>query len=479
MLISDRFFWVRAQIDYLQRLPNDTEKRKALRTLPPDLRQTYIRILETIDRTYPEQTVIYIQRLLKWLVLHDDLGDGGFSRDWRGRLAKTKLTTEILCQAVCIENEDEWPTDEITSTLDNIFQWLGCLVRLEVDSHADGVNIQLSHFTIKEFLVMSPEKISSSIARRYLVASQDHNYIDHVFLKYVMHSRFAGIVCSSRASIEEFLSQHPLYPHVAWKLCDRLCYWDGLQGDGIELLQRFLSMPASRHFGLWDTCATHMADRGNIAGIHSRTPSPLHFAAVTGLTNMTQRLLDEGADPDTTGDSKLLQMTPLHLAIICGSQHHVRFRGHRYAPVIGYYDSNGYHRVHERRRRSLRVAEILVDSGAHVNQQLIITWQYSRTFSFRKQVCVTPLTLALFCHTYNVANLLLGLGADLNATANAAYITDICSVESFMQEFNVGDQGEKTVQDLIEFSKHDGLRKILEEWRAKKEEEEKSLRPIS
>lgn len=60
--------WVRAQVDYLRRLPNDMEKRRALKQLPPDLPQTYIRIFETIHRTYPPQTTKYIHRILKWLV---------------------------------------------------------------------------------------------------------------------------------------------------------------------------------------------------------------------------------------------------------------------------------------------------------------------------------------------------------------------------------------------------------------------------
>lgn len=160
MLISDRFFWVRAQIDYLQRLPIDTAKRKALKALPPDPWQTYIRILETIDNTYPEQTVTYIQRLLKWLVLHKGSEKGDFIYSWRLGIQKSSsLTTEILCQALCIENDDGWPTDEVTPSLEDIVQWLGCLVRLEVDFDGDGAkNLQLSHFTIKEFLVMSPEK---------------------------------------------------------------------------------------------------------------------------------------------------------------------------------------------------------------------------------------------------------------------------------------------------------------------------------
>ncbi|KAG7008155.1 transcriptional activator ptaB [Physcia stellaris] len=472
------FFWVRAQIDYLQRLPNDTAKRKALKALPPDLWQTYIRILETIDSTYPEQTVTYIQRLLKWLVF-DNGSKKNYFRIRSGIEIEviSYLTTEILCQALCIENDDDWPTDEVTPTLDDIVQWLGCLVRLEVDFDADGAKIiQLSHFTIKEFLVMSPENVSSSIARKYLVTSHDHNYIDHVCLSYVMHRQFADIVCPSPAAVEDHLSKHSLYSYATWRLCARPWYWNELQEDGIELLHQFFSIPTGGHFELWDTCATYMADRWDSDRIlHPRIPSPLHFAAATGLANMTQSLLDKGADPNTTGDLKLPQMTPFHLAILSGSKYGVIFRGHRHTMVIrlgrGYEDDHG-------RQRSLRVAKILLDSGAYVNQQLMMIMEGGDAHDY--QACVTPLTLALIFENYRVANLLLGLGADLKATANIcpAHTTDICSVESFLQEYGEcstnGDykpngkyNGEEAVRELVKLSKHEGLQKILEKWQKK------------
>ena len=491
VLNSDRFFWVRAQIDYLQRLPNDTEKRKALKALPPDLRQTYIRILETIDSTYPEQTVAYIQRLLKWLVSDDRSEKDYFLTSWRSGIEViSSLTTEILCQALCIENDDEWPTDEATPTLDDIVQWLGCLVRLEIDYDADGAKVvKLSHFTIKEFLVMSPEKVPSSIARKYLVASHEHNYIDHACLKYVMHNRFTSIVCLSPAAIEAFLSKHPLYSYAAWRLCARPFYWNELQGDGIEHLQQFLSIAASRHFELWDTCATYLADRGNIKRrTHPRIPSPLHFAAVTGLANVTQRLLDKGADPNTTGDLELPQLTPFHLAIISGSDSEVIFSGDghnlflRLGPRLHGYEDN-----YELQRRSLRVAKILLDSGAHVNQQLLIVMEGGDAPNY--QFCVTPFTLALLCGKYDIANLLLGLGADLKATANMcpAHTTEICSVKSFIREhseyndhgeYKGFSQGEYAVQELVKLSKHEGLQRILEEWQKEGEKIPKKRIPL-
>ena len=89
-----RSMWVRAQVDYLQRLPTE---RKALKRLPPDLPQTYVRILEIIDSTYPPPTTEFIQRMLRWLVL----GKSGDSNTYpSGR--ESSFTSRMLCQAVCL-----------------------------------------------------------------------------------------------------------------------------------------------------------------------------------------------------------------------------------------------------------------------------------------------------------------------------------------------------------------------------------------
>src|SRR5437667_1242399 len=69
LVFGIRFQWVKCQLDYLCCLPNDAERRKALKELPPDLPPTYVRILERLDRTLSSKTKIYLKRVLKWLTL--------------------------------------------------------------------------------------------------------------------------------------------------------------------------------------------------------------------------------------------------------------------------------------------------------------------------------------------------------------------------------------------------------------------------
>ena len=146
------FLWVRAQVDYMQRFQNDNEKLKYLTRLPPDLPQTYIRIFETIDKIYPRQTTTYIKRLLTWLVF--DSRQIRYSTD-------PEFTIDTLREAICIEDAGDWLTMESIPTRDNLFRWLGCLLR--VDCHDRPI---LSHFTMKEFLTDDTELVSSSYAAR-------------------------------------------------------------------------------------------------------------------------------------------------------------------------------------------------------------------------------------------------------------------------------------------------------------------------
>jgi hypothetical protein len=202
--------WVRAQVDYLQRLPNDVEKRKALKELPPDLPQTYIRIFEIIDRTYPTQTTKYIQRLLKWLVLNFcevTLSSRSPASTW--------LAPVFLCEVICVENESDKVAESKIPTVQQILGWLGCLGRRTKSLDI----IELSHFTVKEFLGMDPEKVSSAVARKYLVRPEDGNYLLKVCLTYLMHDDFSSTTWSTFDELERFKKTYPLYGYAALKTC--------------------------------------------------------------------------------------------------------------------------------------------------------------------------------------------------------------------------------------------------------------------
>lgn len=318
--------WVRAQVDYLQRLPTDTEKRKALKKLPPDLPQTYVHILEIIDSTYPPQTTQLIQRLLRWLVLEISVGPRIY-----GAYCSSRLTSRMLCQAICIENESDRLADNELPTEQQILGWLGCLVRRRLDDEEEM--IELSHFTIKEFLRMEPESISSAAVRKYLVQGEDYNYLVQVCLTHLMHDIFRGTTWSNYRELDSFSTNHPLYAYVTSYLCDYIYELTksptGMNAEVKCIVQRFLSVPVHESFLLWDTCNTGLLcvqleggllreDSFPEPEVENAIP-PLHFASLTGLVDEGERLCRHGLDPNCRSVlfyEEMSAYTPLHLALV-------------------------------------------------------------------------------------------------------------------------------------------------------------------
>ncbi|KAL8835310.1 MAG: hypothetical protein Q9170_003365 [Blastenia crenularia] len=405
------FMWVRAQVDYLQRLPNDAEKRKALKKLPPDLPQTYIRIFETMNGIYPPQTTVYIQRILKWLV--------HFASEERATFESLGRTVELpsldeLCQAISIESTECWPTKDFTPNPEHVLRWLGCLVRFDLA----GRILQLSHYTIKEFLSMDPQAVSSSIACQYLVDSKDNTYLHNTFLKTLLNSHFKGIKCTTEREVGLFLSEHDFY--------------------------RFFSMPPSSAFKLWETCRWWSEDWGKESVEILERPngwfrSPLHVAVMLGLKSELERLLGEGVDPDVKETLKGFHITPLHLAI-CSYQGLEVWISPSHLSMLGSLEDGVFTICHVRGEiLSLQMTEILVNAGADIDQQLNVhiseyhggggeeSWKFT----------VTPLILALLCHNWKVATLLRNAGAKQDATAYNCLegFPDLCSVQTLLGLF--------------------------------------------
>ena len=490
-----RFMWVRAQIDYLQRLPSDIEKQRALKKLPPDLPRTYIRIFETIDSVFPVQTTKYVQRLLKWLVL----GLGGrmirFGTTWG-----VPLTPEILLQAICIENEAEWPSDAAMPRTEQILGWLGCLVRKTSN------RITLSHFTVKEFLKTNAEDVPSCAARKYLVNHKDEIYVLDVCLTCITHNEFKDTALTTWGKVQEFLEKYPTFGFVVVRLCgyigasirsaiDRESEnlilspsnaWDGSQGPTSirqtqyvtpgDRMQRLLSMSHRRPLELWAICHAYPDLNYNqvdlIAERHQATQgltSPLQFAAATGLMVEVQRLLELDLDPDDVGSLGEAEScpTPLHLAI-CGNHE----LGYCQDPVSANLCINITNPYVDKDQvileRSLLVIKILLESGADIDRQLKLFTDDICDNSGDMTVIVTPLVLAVICDFPEAASVLLNAGAkwEVVANENVQDVVALCSLERLLLTI---PRYESTIQDVIDVGGHQTLKDALENWKAERE----------
>ena len=456
-----RFMWVRLQIDYLQRLPNDIEKRKALRHLPPDLPQTYIRILETIDSSYPAQTTKYIRRLLHWLVLSVQIAKGYTLLTFNYPQPPSTLAT--LCQVICIENEHDWPSAEIFPTPELIYRWLGCLV----PKSKDGSTIRLSHFTIREFLTMDQKTIASSKVHKYLVNSDDE--FSKICFRCLTHDRFRDTVLYNEEQVQSFLTEDSIYEEVARQVYNILYMFDDDNNDPEleRLIQRFLSPTHNTLFDLWATCSFQLVREHNDRyhpyidpprDISPKLSSPLHLACFAGLANHVDRLLKEGVDPNSSNNLPGPNLTPLHFAI---SEGNLSFTD----CVTGVFqlDLRWDNDPDRHQAQGMRVSSLLVASGANIEQQLAIhiIWEEGRAEFY---AILTPLMLAVVFRKHQLGSLLLRNGADWNAVANLSLegYSDLCSVGNLLTRIPCL---ENTVQLIVDNTGHCGLKEALEGWR--------------
>ncbi|CAO1600437.1 hypothetical protein XANCAGTX0491_004126 [Xanthoria calcicola] len=474
---SGMFLWVRAQVDYLQRLPNDKEKRKALTRLPPDLPQTYIRIFETIDKIYPRQTTTYIKRLLTWLV---------FDSRQAHYVGDPEFTIDTLREAICIEDGGNWPTMESIPTRDNIFRWLGCLLR--VDRQDRPI---LSHFTMKEFLTDDTELVSSShAARQYMVGPQDERHLVNVCLNYAMHSHASDTLFASQQDPMQVLSERPFYRYVVASLPSFLSTVGNLDAEIDHLIKLFLCMPPCPEFELWEICYARWIyvyeifligedydeDEIDDEDVTHHLPTPLHFACFTGLKDQVKMLLDHGVDPNATDRSKGSEILPIHLSIIsralgpasCMSQ-----RNFDLDLELPNDDSNlGDNVVATPEPSDVQITRMLVQAGADVNYQLRLVLQ--------DHGCVTtPLVLALALRKTTIPSLLLEKGANWDARKSDARVNnepngklDLCSVRGLLHLLSwYWPELEDVVRLTAKLSGCDGLMTMLEEWKLSQDQE--------
>lgn len=451
--------WVRAQIDYLQRLPNDIEKRKALKHLPPDLPQTYIRILETIDNSYPAQTTKYIRRLLHWLVLSVEFVKGYEFLTFNYPHVFSTLAT--LCQVISIENEHDWPSAEIFPTPELIYRWLGCLA----PKSKDGNFMHLSHFTSREFLTMDQKAIASPNVHKYLV--NKNNEFSKICFRCLTHDHFKNTVLYNEEQVKSFLAEYSVYKEVARQVYNILYMFDDNDPELEHLIQRFLSPTNNILFDLWATCSFQLVrednDRyyryiGEPRVISPKLSSPLHLACFAGLANHVDRLLKEGVDPNISIKLPGPNLTPLHFAIFEGN---VSFAD----SVTGTFPLNSrWDKDPDRyQAQGLRVSSLLLASGANIEQQLVMDITFEDEIAGINAI-LTPLMLAVVCRKHQLGSLLLRNGADWNAVANPSRERhiDLCSMGNLLTSIPCL---ESTVQLIVDNTGHYGLTEALETWR--------------
>jgi ankyrin repeat protein len=263
---------VACQLDALAKCRNAAARRNVLKSLPRDLSETYSRILKQIDCADVLENRMIVQRVLQWVAL-----------------AKPGLTLPEVQEAVVINSGDtSLDRDSITEGAD-ILDLCSSLVRC---NPITGV-LELAHATVKEYLTTIPPESEFYFYRIDKVKGQSDLAI--TCLTYICLDDFAKDINlyedESGSEIDsngEKESNFHFLPHACW-------YWDDYaenfpEMEEILVLERRLFAPTKvPQFLHWIRHRT--SDDDSVA-----ESTPLHWAALLGLYNTCQWLIDQGCD---------------------------------------------------------------------------------------------------------------------------------------------------------------------------------------
>ncbi|KAF8537946.1 hypothetical protein BDD12DRAFT_844729 [Trichophaea hybrida] len=123
------FRWAKCTLDEISRLRNDKAIKQALKKLPPDLNETYQRILDGIS---PDDKELAL-RIVRWLTL-----------------SLQPMQIGALIEGIALELEDTaLDPEKFLNDPEDICDICGSLVELNLDTRT----VALAHFSVKEFFV--------------------------------------------------------------------------------------------------------------------------------------------------------------------------------------------------------------------------------------------------------------------------------------------------------------------------------------
>jgi hypothetical protein len=301
-LMPRRFRWAAFQIDHLAKLPTSAARRRALRELPPDLYTTYDRILDRVGEA-GEDSCVLVQRALHWL---SHPGHRNISTNW-------------LCTFIGIHPDSDTLDEAENCEIDAVLFFCGSLVRIA------GPNIELAHFTVKEYLASTAFKTSSSLMRYYYNEITVAAYIVETYLRYycLVDPGKPSLGAASYDAAEQPWIQRSAM-RTFWNLAQNRsvgkasALWAKLF---FELTENFAKWKTNmftyflwREFPLWDD-SERVEAQLLIEGIARRT-NALHFAALLHNPALLREARLREDDINAASDLG----TPLHCAILGGYQ---------------------------------------------------------------------------------------------------------------------------------------------------------------
>ncbi|OTA82273.1 hypothetical protein M434DRAFT_37202 [Hypoxylon sp. CO27-5] len=285
------FRWVACQLDYLCDCAHDEERREALTKLPPNLADSYRRLLERVNRLSPK-----VQNMVQ-LCLHSIA------------YAEPKLSIIELQQAVSTPESVGCHLDARKMiTEEEISRRCSSLVR----KSQDGQYFEFAHFSVKEFLedeaALSATPSSPNLTNYLISKTRSCTAIAAQCLRFLQLENFKNQPIDAAQDMELFQNRDTIYPFYKYSAIAWLHLTRGGLDDPVTLkLAKSLFHPSkTAQFSAWaveiiryqgEFTMTPKAKQAHL----SRTVSddsfrPLHLASALNLYEICNFLLDGKTD---------------------------------------------------------------------------------------------------------------------------------------------------------------------------------------
>lgn len=324
------------QIDYLCELPDNRERCLALESLPPDLKSTYERILKRVNETNIHVRAL-VQRTLRWLIV-----------------AKEKLAISALREALSMKDGTQRLDRDAVPDEFVLLRACSSLVR----KSTPGQELELAHFTVKEFLLGID--CDSDFSAYRVDVEESEVELGKACLTYLTLQDFDSRLSWSREARSKRFQEYA-FRHYAVKYS--FLHVGGHLGDPdlLTLTQKLIDPSKPGTFTTWAQdhrfiCVSReddhpLWDTKTVESTYSEMvkSTPLHYASALALPEICKWLLDCGCEVD-----QMSRFGPPITHAILGPGSLVAYGGKH--PMV-----EGQH------ERKLKVVDILLEAGADPN----------------------------------------------------------------------------------------------------------------
>jgi ankyrin repeat protein len=408
--------------------------RKALKSLPKTLDDTYARILCDIDEEYSQDAF----KILQWLAY-----------------SARPLQIEEVAEVIAVDIKDDPRFDpgnrlreprDILTICSSLVTTAASIIETRGGNSYEIEELRLAHFSVKEYLIS--DRIRTGPAAQYTIEERAEEHIAQTCLIYLLY--FRGPIVLTSNNVAEF--RLASYAAEYWTQHARVAKKDT---DRINQLSIELFRSESDAYVNWirlfdlDGGSRYVNMRKSLEDF----ASPLYYASLAGLVKSARHLLETGADVNVQGGKS---GNALQAASLGGHEGVVRLLLEKGAHV----NAQGGRRGNALQAASLHghdvVVRLLLEKGADVNAQggfhdnaLMAASEYENEAVVRLLLdrgadvnayggCYgNPLQAASMCGNEVVLQLLLEKGADVNAQGgfygNALMAASECGNEAVVQ----------------------------------------------